>query len=124
VSAARDVGAATREGVVWACAMCDRYWWGRARGLPYCEATARGAACCGPWGGGTYPWYSGPLLGHLAGYCFLCGAASHAGIRVAGQPGLIGVCAGHEPLVPQYVAKARTDGRPALAHVPMPAVPS
>jgi hypothetical protein len=124
MSAGRDVGAALREGVVWVCAMCDRYWWGRERGLPYCEATARGEACCGPWGGDTYPQYQGVLAGHLAGYCFLCGAASHAGISVGGRPGMVGVCAGHEPLVHQYAVKGRLDGRPGLKQGPMLAVRS
>jgi hypothetical protein len=98
----RDVGAATATGVVFVCAMCDRYWWARERGLPYCGATARGQACCGPWGGDTYPAYAGPLQGHLEGVCFLCGAPSTAGVAVAGRPGLVGVCATHEPLLHTY----------------------
>ena len=113
----RDVTAARAEGVTWVCAMCDRYWWGRERGLPYCEATARGEACCGPWGGGTYPQYQGPMKGCLAGYCFLCGAASTGWVTVGDGPGAVGVCQGHEAMVGQYERKGQATQPPAPAAV-------
>jgi hypothetical protein len=117
----RDVASARAEGVTWVCAMCEGFWWGRERGLPYCEATARGEACCGPWGGGTYPQYAGPLQGHLGGYCFLCGAASDALVLVGDQPGGVGVCSAHEALVGQYEPKGSA-GRPGNALRPPVAV--
>jgi hypothetical protein len=105
-----DVQAALRDRVVFACAMCERYWWGKDRGLPYCEATAMGDECGGPLAGLTYPRYLGPLTDFVP-QCFVCGDPSDAMIEknAIAHPGAraLGICKAHYHVLTDYSAPGK-----------------
>ena len=85
------------EGFTFACATCTRLHEAMARKLEGCMALHMKRACVGPFGGGSYPEYKGPLEGQLANYCFVCGSKSDGAVGVREKSGLklIGVCSGH-----------------------------
>jgi hypothetical protein len=85
------------EGYTFTCATCTRLHQARAKKLDGCMAKHLNKPCFGPFGGGFYPEYKGPLEGQLANYCFVCGDKSDgaAGIRTPDGLKLVGVCESH-----------------------------
>jgi hypothetical protein len=79
----------------------------------------RGGDCKGPFSGGAFQAYDGPILrNRLHALCFVCGSDSDAGIEiVSGQTRVIvGICDKHLPLLesmsagdsrPPFVTKVR-----------------
>lgn len=94
------------SGVVFVCAMCDRFWWGMANKTDGCEAAVKGNPCAGPLGRMAYPEYKGPLEGNLHSFCFICGVPSDAGIEVLGK-GIVGVCRKHLHVIDWYGPKGK-----------------
>lgn len=84
---------AVDRGVSLMCATCDRYAEGRARGLPDDQCTAVGA-CVGPFGGGTFPQYKGPITDPER-WCLRCGGSPVAAVRVVGTSQAYGLCRVH-----------------------------
>lgn len=87
---------ALNDGYTFACATCTRLHEAKAKGLPGCMAMHRRKPCVGPFGGGDYPEYAGPLEGTLSAFCFVCGAKSDGAVSVRKPDAkLIGVCSEH-----------------------------
>lgn len=84
---------AVDRGVSLMCATCERYAEGRERGLPEEQCTVLGE-CVGPFGGGTFPQYQGPIS-DPSRWCLRCGQTSVAAVRVAGTSPLYGMCRVH-----------------------------
>lgn len=98
------IKAAVRDGVVFVCATCTKFWRGQDTGKDGCLAAQHGKTCGGPLIGLTYPEYHGPLTGCMTKFCFLCGAQSDAAVQVRDQ-GLVGVCKKHIPDLESYARK-------------------
>jgi len=87
--------AAVSRGVSLLCATCDHYVAARVAGLPG-DACGR-VGCVGPFGGGEFPDYQGPIE-DPSRWCIACGAESVRGVRVAGGTKTFGLCGSHVAL--------------------------
>jgi hypothetical protein len=86
------------SGLAFTCAHCLKYR--RRADAPdfdgRCEAAVQGLRCVGPMGGGDFQHYEGPLTEDARRlFCFRCGIASVAGLRVCNSAILIGICEHH-----------------------------
>lgn len=109
----RLVKKALAAGVVFNCAMCEKFWWGIERGLEHCKAVADKKPCAGPFGKQAYPEYAGPLRGHLHTVCFVCGDEPSAVVEVLGK-GRIGVCKAHVSDIESFSKKG--EAPPFVTH--------
>jgi len=76
---------ALAQGFVFICSMCSRLHRGKEIGFFKRKSTIEctSKTCKSPLSGGSFDDYSGPLLGHLHEYCFVCGK-SNPGLAVGG----------------------------------------
>lgn len=96
-----------QSGTGFTCAHCTKFWWGVDRRLTQCKAGHERRECAGPLAGQAFPEYDGPLAGHLARFCFVCGSEP-IGVAVVPQ-GRVGVCEKHMEWLETY---SRPDDRP------------
>lgn len=84
---------AVARGVALTCATCAHYAAARSAGVPddRCDVAE---PCVGPFGGGSFPHYRGPLA-DFTRWCLRCGDPSAAAVRVAGQDRAFGLCERH-----------------------------
>lgn len=68
------------------CAYCENWHDAKERG----DKVKCHEDCGGPATGRGFPKYKGPLEGHLAKVCFICGCSATAGVEIGGR--MIGVC--------------------------------
>jgi len=100
-----EIELAMADGVVFACAMCKKFWWGRLNGYDSCKAVFEKKKCGGPLAGMAYPEYEGPLAGSLQNFCFVCGDKSDAAVesrRGIGPACYVGVCETHIDVLKNY----------------------
>lgn len=116
-----DPASAVASGVSFVCAHCFNFWEAHQRGLDQCLASAQGNTCTGPIGGGTFPFYRGPMESHLANLCFVCGARADAACQVDGQTRLIGVCSKHVHMLETYSSEGKPP--PFVTNVRVPVLP-
>lgn len=84
------VGLAVQHGLSIVCATCERYWQGHELGT---KCVTPGV-CGSPLVGLTFPYYKGPIT-DFSRWCFVCGAGATAGVSVARQPRVFGICRQH-----------------------------
>ena len=99
---------ALREGYAFTCAMCQKLWWAKAKGLDKrigCQAAVLGQSCGGPMAGMSFPLYEGPLTeSALATSCFRCGQPADEAVTSRLNPTrFIGVCKRHLPTLDRLV---------------------
>jgi len=72
----KRVAESEAKGLAFVCRLCERWYEGEDLGLEDVEGDAVCASkdgCCSPISGGSFHKYRGPLEGHLAKYCYVCG---------------------------------------------------
>lgn len=111
MTALAHMKAAVAAGVSLACASCNRYWEGVERGADRCTAEA---PCAGPFGGGSFPLYEGPIT-DFSQWCLRCGSVSVEAIRVPGSSRAFGLCEAHRADLP-----VSSEGSPGLLEVIRP----
>lgn len=91
------------SGTSFVCAMCERFWEGKARraeGLPSFEKhpnqiCSSDRVCGSPFAGDVFSEYLGPLT-DMTKRCFVCGGKPKFGVRVRNLARVVGVCEKHE----------------------------
>lgn len=100
----QDIKVEVASGTSYVCAMCERYWQGRALGLDRCTAPAE---CGSPLIGDNFTHYVGPLK-DFREYCFVCGKVSTHSITVNGRIRKIGACPDHMKWLEEAANKKRS----------------
>lgn len=86
-----EVTDAVKSGLSLVCATCRHYWDGRRSGALNCGKLD----CCGPFGGGAFQDYSGPIS-DFERQCFVCGNPEVCGVfKLNGETRKFGICGRH-----------------------------
>jgi hypothetical protein len=118
----RLIAAEVATGVSPVCATCNKYWEGRANGLPRPKCVAQ-KPCGSPIAGDTFSEYEGPMT-DFTGWCFMCAGNSDFAVKVRDEARLIGVCKAHVGRLNELQAAEQADASGVLLiHTPQDRIP-
>lgn len=108
-----------KAGTGFVCAHCEHFWWGVDQEHDGCRAKHDNVLCSGPIRGHAFPYYKGPLKGHLDKYCFVCGHEPDATAVARNGGARVGVCKRHIKLLESYSAPGEKPPFITRVHVPV-----
>lgn len=85
-----------RMNMAFVCRMCTHWWDAVCAGKLDCGIES----CFGPFSGGSFREYTGPL-NNLASVCFVCGAPARHGVATSNGGRVIGICNQHVSMMEQ-----------------------
>jgi len=85
--------ASSDDGLAFVCKMCTNWLEVADKGASNCAIFHSGGTCFGPFKGGCFPEYKGPLQGAMHVFCFICGGKAAGVIPIGGK--YIGICQSH-----------------------------